>query len=77
MPYIYVTTDEALIAGREAAGWPKKIADITWERDGDRFPGSVTRWGTTIIEMTGDLAALRDDDGLLEAAAHPTGSDPP
>ena len=68
VPYIYVTTDEALIAGREAAGWPKKIADITWERDGDRFTGSVTRWGTTIIEVTGDLSApSASDDSLLGA----------
>jgi acetoacetate decarboxylase len=26
IPYIYVTTDEALIPGREIAGFPKKLA---------------------------------------------------
>jgi acetoacetate decarboxylase len=64
VPYIYVTTDEALIAGREAAGWPKKIASITWERDGDQFHGSVTRWDTTILEVHGDFSAPPADGDL-------------
>jgi len=56
VPYIYVTTDEALIPGREIAGFPKKLADIVWERDGDRFRGSVTRWGTRILSLQGTIA---------------------
>jgi acetoacetate decarboxylase len=67
VPFIYVTTDEAMIAGREIAGWPKKLADITWERDGDRFHGSVTRWGSTIIDIEGDFATLPEDDGSMAA----------
>jgi acetoacetate decarboxylase len=67
VPFIYVTTDEAMIAGREIAGWPKKLADITWERDGDNFTGSVTRWGTTILEIEGDFAELPEDDGSMAA----------
>ncbi len=67
VPFIYVTTDEAMIAGREAAGWPKKIADISWESDGDRFHGSVTRWGTTIIEIEGDLSTSPEEDGSIAA----------
>ena len=55
VPFIYVTTDESLIAGREAAGWPKKLADITWERDGDHLRVAVTRWGETILTLEGDL----------------------
>jgi acetoacetate decarboxylase len=43
VPYIYVTTDEALIPGREIAGFPKKLAEVAWEREGDRFRGSATR----------------------------------
>jgi len=57
VPYIYVTTDEALIPGREIAGFPKKLADITWERDGNAFRGTVTRWGTTILTLEGTLEA--------------------
>ncbi len=69
VPYIYVTTDEALIAGREAAGWPKKIATITWERDGDRFAGRVTRWGTTILEIDGDFSSPPADGDLGQVVA--------
>lgn len=57
VPYIYVTTDEALIAGREIAGFPKKLAQIAWERDGDRFHGSVTRWGATLLTIEGTVQA--------------------
>ena len=53
VPYIYVTTDEALIPGREIAGFPKKIADVVWERNGNRFRGSVTRWDKRILELEG------------------------
>ena len=55
VPYIYVTTDEALIPGREIAGFPKKIADIIWERDGNRFHGSATRWGKRILSLEGGI----------------------
>ena len=56
IPYIYVTTDEALIPGREIAGFPKKLAEVTWEREGDRFRGSATRWGKRILQVEGDSA---------------------
>jgi acetoacetate decarboxylase len=69
VPYIYVTTDEALIPGRELAGFPKKLAEVEWERDGDRFRGSVTRWGRRILAVEGrvrgpmpeEAAAARGD----------------
>lgn len=67
VPFIYVTTDEAMIAGREMAGWPKKIADIAFERDGDSFRGSVTRFGEKLIEVEGDFSALPEDDGSMAA----------
>lgn len=76
VPFIYVTTDEALIAGREAAGWPKKLAEISWERDGDHFRGSVTRWGETILSVEGELGADPpagfDATALMTGAARPT-----
>ncbi len=68
VPYIYVTTDEALVAGREIAGWPKKLADIAFERDGDSFRGTVTRWGSTLLTLEGTLAGPAPDD-LLEVQA--------
>lgn len=76
VPFIYVTTDEALIPGREAAGWPKKLADISWEREGDHFTGTVTRWGETIITVEGDIGVEAADSSqmaaLMEAAGKPT-----
>jgi len=53
IPYIYVTTDEALIPGREIAGFPKKLAAVEWGREGDRVHGSVTRWGKQILSIEG------------------------
>jgi acetoacetate decarboxylase len=64
IPYIYVTTDEALIPGREIAGFPKKLAEIDWGRDGDRIYGSVTRWGKRILSVEG-----RVQGPMPEAAA--------
>ena len=57
MPHIYVTTDEALIPGREIAGFPKLIADVRWERDGNHFQGSATRWGKKILSLEGTVDA--------------------
>lgn len=37
VPFIYVTTDAAMAAGRESGGWPKKIADIVLKRIGNCF----------------------------------------
>jgi acetoacetate decarboxylase len=53
IPYIYVTTDEALIPGREIAGFPKKLAEVEWGREGDRVHASVTRWGKKILSIEG------------------------
>jgi acetoacetate decarboxylase len=55
IPYIYVTTDEALIPGREISGFPKKIADVGWEREGNRFRGAATRWGKRILSLEGAI----------------------
>jgi acetoacetate decarboxylase len=72
IPYIYVTTDEALIPGREIAGFPKKLAEIEWGRDGDRIHGSVTRWGKRILSIEG-----RVEGPMPEAAAAAATPDSP
>jgi len=51
-----MSTEQSVIGGRETFGEPKKIGDITLERDGDRIAGKVTRLGTTFIEVTGTVA---------------------
>ncbi len=49
---IYVTTDEALCAGREIWGYPKKIADIHLSSITDnKVKGNLTRKGIKFLEM--------------------------
>jgi acetoacetate decarboxylase len=48
----YVTTDDALTAGREIWGYPKKIADVALSGQGDQLSGQCVREGTTLIEIT-------------------------
>ncbi|MDY6780273.1 MAG: acetoacetate decarboxylase family protein [Halobacteria archaeon] len=43
IPYIYVTNDAAMAAGRELAGAPKKIADIGLKSSGDAVQGRMER----------------------------------
>lgn len=75
IPHIYVTTDEALIAGREIAGYPKLIADIEWEREGDNFHFSASRWGTEFLRCDGTVTGPAPD-GMeqmqSEASTRPT-----
>jgi acetoacetate decarboxylase len=75
VPYIYVTTDEALIPGREICGFPKKLANVTWERDGDRFRGSVTRWDKCILSLEGTISGPMPQEMAamqVEAASRPS-----
>jgi acetoacetate decarboxylase len=50
-----MSTEQSVIGGRETFGEPKKIGDVTLERDGDRITGKVTRLGTTFVEVTGTV----------------------
>jgi len=49
-----------VIGGRETFGEPKKLAEVTLERDGDRLAGRVTRLGTTFMEVTGRVVEALD-----------------
>jgi acetoacetate decarboxylase len=51
-----MTTEQSVIGGRETFGEPKKLAEVTLERDGDRVVGRVTRLGVTFIEVAGTVA---------------------
>ena len=48
-----MTTEQSVIGGRETFGEPKKLAQISLDRDGDDLVGTVARMGTTIIELRG------------------------
>ncbi|MFF3024424.1 acetoacetate decarboxylase family protein [Gottfriedia sp. NPDC057948] len=49
---IYVTTDSAMAAGREIWGFPKKIADVTFENNGGDFKIEVSRQGHKLISCS-------------------------
>jgi acetoacetate decarboxylase len=48
-----MTTEQSVIGGRETFGEPKKLAQISLDRDGDDLFGTVNRMGVTIIELRG------------------------
>ncbi len=48
-----MSTDSAVIFGRELYGEPKKLAEIEVSRDGDRVAGTVRRYGITYLEIRG------------------------
>jgi len=50
-----MTTEQAVVGGRETFGEPKKLADISLDRDGDTIRGHFTRMGTTFVEITGRI----------------------
>jgi acetoacetate decarboxylase len=51
-----MTTEQAVIGGRETFGEPKKLAEIVLDHDVDHVRGSFTRMGVTFLEVTGDIA---------------------
>lgn len=49
-----MTTEQAVVGGRETFGEPKKIGDVTLTRDGNHIVGKVTRMGVTYLEVHAD-----------------------
>lgn len=47
----YVTTDDALLCGREIWGYPKKTAEVSFEKGEEGISGSVRRKGTEILSV--------------------------
>jgi acetoacetate decarboxylase len=50
-----MTTEQAVVGGRETFGEPKKLADIDLVHDDAGVRGSFTRMGTTFLEVTGSI----------------------
>jgi len=48
---MYVTDDIALIRGREVYGFPKKLAQVRWVREGSRLEAAVERRGCTVMTI--------------------------
>ncbi|MFC4557911.1 acetoacetate decarboxylase family protein [Virgibacillus kekensis] len=47
----YVDQDDALCAGREIWGYPKKLAEVTFDVNEGNITGSITRRGKKIIDI--------------------------
>ncbi|MFX1405859.1 MAG: acetoacetate decarboxylase family protein [Promethearchaeota archaeon] len=56
-----VTDDRAMIGGREIFGFPKKIANVRLERDGNNVYGYSERLGTKNIEINANLTGKFND----------------
>jgi acetoacetate decarboxylase len=50
-----MTTEQSVIGGRETYGEPKKLAEVALTLDGSSVVGTVTRLGTTFIELRGTV----------------------
>ncbi len=48
-----MTTEQAVVPGRETYGEPKKIAQIEFDKQDDRVTASVSRMGLTYLEAEG------------------------
>jgi len=63
---VFVTTDVAMIAGREVFGYPKLIADVSFEQTGSRIVCTTTRGGAELLHLECELG--RDLAGVEELA---------
>jgi acetoacetate decarboxylase len=54
-----MTTEQAVIGGRETYGEPKKIAAIDFQKQGDEVSAVVTRMGVPYLEARGRVGASR------------------
>jgi acetoacetate decarboxylase len=54
-----MTTEQSVIGGRETFGEPKKLAQVTLDRDDGtgQVVGRITRMGITFVEITGTVGA--------------------
>jgi len=50
-----MTTEQAVVGGRETFGEPKKLGDVTLRREGDRVHGWFARMGITFVEIEGTI----------------------
>ena len=50
-----MTTEAAVVGGRETFGEPKKLADMEFKRDGDEIIATVSRMGIKYLELNGTI----------------------
>ncbi|MEM2958978.1 MAG: acetoacetate decarboxylase family protein [Candidatus Jordarchaeaceae archaeon] len=54
-----VDNDMAMVQGRELVGFPKKMAEISLEKKGERILGKVTRRGVEILKIQASLTGQK------------------
>ena len=64
-----VTNDMAMAGGREVFGFPKKIADIHFSRDGENVEGWTERRGSRFMEVRAKLTGKINDETARESFA--------
>jgi acetoacetate decarboxylase len=67
IPYIYVTNDAAMAAGREVLGAPKKMASISITTELDVTTATLARPSSTPLATVTMVPAERLDVGMLSA----------
>ena len=66
--WMVVDDDTALILGRELLGFPKKLADISYqELEDGRVEGVVTRRGEEVMRIEASLEEFEDEAGAVWA----------
>lgn len=71
-----VDDDIALILGREIFGYPKKMAHIYLEREGNDFRGGTERHGVHFLEMKVRLEGHFNDPGAQQLIADAVSASP-
>lgn len=71
-----VTNDIALILGREVFGYPKKMAEIGFEREGNDVRGWTERHGTRFFEVKAKLTGKFNDAGVQQMVTESLESNP-
>jgi acetoacetate decarboxylase len=61
-----MTTERALIGGREVFGEPKKLGEVSVERDGDAISARLARHGIAFVTIRGVVAERLPDPGEHE-----------
>ncbi len=61
-----MTTEQAVVPGRETFGEPKKIADIAFDMDDEKARGSVTRLGVAYMEAGGRIGEALPEREMTE-----------
>jgi len=63
-----MTTEGAVIGGRETFGEPKKIAEIPFTRDGNSVASSITRHGMTYMDFKGTIGEELEPQEIADKA---------